>query len=249
MDDSHRDLHLRKAVFGLERYFFLVAFASYITSTDVSPNLQYSEWLQSRAELRNMVERMRKPANSSWIFKPVADLSGGTHLLILCLMAAEIQNDSAFSWRSSAGSGNALGPDTFSRCEARGSRSNRRRVCCSASSNTSRNHIASGDDPKSTSSARLVECFAYAVRAILEQKDIWRDAVEDGPHDASIRGALNFRQIRDTDIYALSQPTDSGIVGVLGQVNSNARDGQSHRTTWVNLREEASQKCPGSVQD
>jgi hypothetical protein len=36
--------------------------------------LHYSEWLQTRAELRNMVSRMRKPQHSTWIFGPVTDL-------------------------------------------------------------------------------------------------------------------------------------------------------------------------------
>jgi hypothetical protein len=48
MDDQSRNLHLKKATAGLERYFFLVAFASFIASTDRQPNLRYSEWLDVR---------------------------------------------------------------------------------------------------------------------------------------------------------------------------------------------------------
>lgn len=74
-DTEDRDVRLAKAVSGLERYFFLVAFASYVTSTNLAADLPYSRWLMGRAELRNMVERLRKPAHSAWIFKPVSDLS------------------------------------------------------------------------------------------------------------------------------------------------------------------------------
>ena len=45
MDEQHRSLHLNKTLAGLERYFFLVAFASYIAETDIKPGLKYSEWL------------------------------------------------------------------------------------------------------------------------------------------------------------------------------------------------------------
>ena len=48
MDDQSRNLNLKKATAGLERYFFLVAFASFIASTDRKPNLRYSEWLDVR---------------------------------------------------------------------------------------------------------------------------------------------------------------------------------------------------------
>lgn len=45
-DDAHRELHLRKALAGLERYFFLVAFASFIAETDVRADKTYSQWLE-----------------------------------------------------------------------------------------------------------------------------------------------------------------------------------------------------------
>ena len=48
MDEKHYNLHLQKALAGLERYFFLVAFASYIAETDIKPGLKYSDWLLVR---------------------------------------------------------------------------------------------------------------------------------------------------------------------------------------------------------
>jgi hypothetical protein len=96
MDEENRDLHYRKGAAGLERYFFLIAFASFIAETENKPDMKYSTWLgvssdcfigcagdsltfcfgcQARAELRNMVGKMRKPHKTTWIFGPVADLS------------------------------------------------------------------------------------------------------------------------------------------------------------------------------
>lgn len=69
------------------------------------------------------------------------------------------------------------------------------------------------------------------------QKDIWRDAAEDS-HPSKIRGAINFRQIEGTEIYALSQPTESGMTGVLDTVNHGKTESQDNRVTWINLREE-----------
>lgn len=74
MDETKRDDHLKRALAGLERYFFLIAFASYVAETNLKGELRYSEWLQGRAELRNMVSRMRKPQHSTWIFGPLTDL-------------------------------------------------------------------------------------------------------------------------------------------------------------------------------
>ena len=74
MDEIKRSDHLKRALSGLERYFFLIAFAGYVAETDLKSNMQYSEWLQTRAELRNMVSRMRKPQHSTWIFGPLTDL-------------------------------------------------------------------------------------------------------------------------------------------------------------------------------
>lgn len=75
MDEYKRDDHLKRALAGLERYFFLIAFASYAAETDLKSHIQYSDWLQTRAELRNMVGRMRKPQHSTWVFGPLTDLS------------------------------------------------------------------------------------------------------------------------------------------------------------------------------
>jgi hypothetical protein len=70
------------------------------------------------------------------------------------------------------------------------------------------------------------------------QKDIWRDALEDGHDSKAIRGALNYRRIPNTRVYALSQPTDSGIVGVLDSVDADKADRTDEPVTWINLREE-----------
>lgn len=48
MDEENRDLHYRKGAAGLERYFFLIAFASFIAETQDAPDMKYSKWLEVR---------------------------------------------------------------------------------------------------------------------------------------------------------------------------------------------------------
>lgn len=69
------------------------------------------------------------------------------------------------------------------------------------------------------------------------KKDIWRNADEGAHPDKQIKGTLNFRRIPGTNTYALSQPTERGILGVLDEVAREERTTED-RVTWVNLREE-----------
>lgn len=46
MDEGNRDLHYKKGAAGLERYFFLIAFASFIAETESQPDMKYSVWLK-----------------------------------------------------------------------------------------------------------------------------------------------------------------------------------------------------------
>ncbi|KAJ3193150.1 hypothetical protein HK101_005337 [Irineochytrium annulatum] len=68
---------LEKAVGCLERYFFLLAFCSYINesvgsgvNTDV-----FSEWLRARAEIWRTLESFRRKGPKLNLFRPVEDLS------------------------------------------------------------------------------------------------------------------------------------------------------------------------------
>jgi len=55
MDEENRDLHYRKGAAGLERYFFLIAFASFIAETQDTPHMKYSKWLEVSHILRNKI--------------------------------------------------------------------------------------------------------------------------------------------------------------------------------------------------
>jgi hypothetical protein len=68
----------------------------------------------------------------------------------------------------------------------------------------------------------------------LLKSDQWLRESQD--IDTEIRGAVNFRQIPGTNIYALGQPSLEAIDDVLAKVRDNHPN--ALRTVWITLREE-----------
>lgn len=67
---------LMKALRSLERYYFLVAFASYVNASQTAIfGHRFSVWLQNRAEIWSGVKRIRSRSMPLYVFDPVADLS------------------------------------------------------------------------------------------------------------------------------------------------------------------------------
>lgn len=69
--------HLNRAVRALEKYFFLVSFASYVSSIEqVSmPGYSFATWLNRRSEIWNTIQRIRTKGKQLYLFDPIADLS------------------------------------------------------------------------------------------------------------------------------------------------------------------------------
>lgn len=64
------------------------------------------------------------------------------------------------------------------------------------------------------------------------KSDQWHH--EASAEDLAISGAMNFRRVEGTSVFALSQPTQDGIQRVLGKLGE---DGSlSGKVTWINLR-------------
>ncbi|CAO1617411.1 unnamed protein product [Parajaminaea phylloscopi] len=70
-------LHLDKAVRALEKYFFLVSFASYVNGLEQAdmPDCSFATWLDQRSEIWNTIQRIRSKGKQLYLFDPVADLS------------------------------------------------------------------------------------------------------------------------------------------------------------------------------
>lgn len=55
----------------------------------------------------------------------------------------------------------------------------------------------------------------------------------------NVRGAINYRRVPHSSLYALSQPTQAGIAGVLQGVKKDmVHKGVAKKIVWINLREE-----------
>lgn len=70
--------HLEKAIRALEKYFFLLAFSSYVSgigSDADAPEHSFAHWLTTRSEIWNTIQRIRSKGKQLYLFDPVADLS------------------------------------------------------------------------------------------------------------------------------------------------------------------------------
>lgn len=68
----------------------------------------------------------------------------------------------------------------------------------------------------------------------LLKRDLW--VANTAQSSDGIRGAIGFRQVRGTNIYATGQPTEDAITNILGIVKERSPDITS--VVWVCLREE-----------
>ncbi|KAK4050677.1 hypothetical protein OIV83_003403 [Microbotryomycetes sp. JL201] len=76
LNSTSSEDHRSRALGALERYFFLVAFSSFVAESDSTFSTSFSTWLESRVEIGRMIARMRKEGKGHfYIFAPVQDLS------------------------------------------------------------------------------------------------------------------------------------------------------------------------------
>ncbi|PWY97867.1 hypothetical protein BCV70DRAFT_202357 [Testicularia cyperi] len=81
LDEAQSTLHLEKAAKSLEKYFFLVAFASYVNASKTATfQHRFASWLKNRAEIWRGIQLIRSKGRRLYFFDPVGDLrilSGG----------------------------------------------------------------------------------------------------------------------------------------------------------------------------
>ncbi|KJA26349.1 hypothetical protein HYPSUDRAFT_36651 [Hypholoma sublateritium FD-334 SS-4] len=193
VDEAKGEDFLNKATKSLEKYFFMIAFASFVEHSDQNFSQSFSDWLSARTEIWTQIKFLRKQYGSVLnVFAPVNDLSS--------------LSKSSFSSRS-------LLPGKKNEVAIAGGQ-------------------ISGDEysdyvVKNRSGIILRE-------STLLKSDQWR--AESHHVENGVRGAINFRQIPDTDIYALGQPTIEAIDEVVQRVNE--AHPQASKAIWITLREE-----------
>ncbi|KAJ6610725.1 inositol hexakisphosphate-domain-containing protein [Mycena sp. CBHHK59/15] len=184
MDEAKGEDFLNKAVKALEKYFFVIAFASYVDSTDDFCQ-SFSDWLKIKFLRKSYGSRLN-------VFAPINDLSSlsKSNWEDRSLVPGK-KNDVAIA------GGQILG-DEYS------------------------THVV-----KNRSGIILRE-------GTLLKSDQW---LRESHHvDHGVRGAINFRQVPATNIYALGQPTLGAINEVITRIK-NAHP-SARRIIWITLREE-----------
>ncbi|KAF9223711.1 hypothetical protein BS17DRAFT_802243 [Gyrodon lividus] len=191
-DETKRDEILVEAGRSLEKYFFMIAFASYVDSV---PDFRqtFSDWLKTRTEIWNQVMFLRKSRGSRLnLFAPVNDLS------LLSRSGAEDKSLVAGQKNDVEIAGGQLLGDEYSE------------------------HFV-----KNRSGIILRE-------STLLKSDQWLSESYRVLH--SVRGAINFRNIPGTNIYASGQPTESAVNKVVQLVKEDHPN--ANKVVWVTLREE-----------
>ncbi|KAG2117755.1 inositol hexakisphosphate-domain-containing protein [Suillus clintonianus] len=191
-DESKQEDHLSKARGALEKYFFMITFASYVDSVE-DFEITFSDWLKARTEIWNQVMFLRKIYGSRLnIFAPVNDLS------LLSRSGTEDKSLVAGQKNDVEIAGGQLLGDEYS------------------------DHVV-----KNRSGIILRE-------STLLKSDQWLS--ESHRVSDSVRGAINFRNIPGTNIYASGQPTESAVDEVVHRVKEAHPD--VNKVVWVTLREE-----------
>ncbi|KAK2460946.1 hypothetical protein APHAL10511_007416 [Amanita phalloides] len=193
MEEDQGNKFIQKARKALEKYFFIIAFASYVDASDISFRQTFSDWLKTRTEIWSQVIFLRKGGEYKLnVFAPVTDLSS--------LSKSSTEERAIVPGRKNdlaINGGQVLG-DEYS------------------------DHVV-----RNRSGIILRE-------STLLKSDQWlREShyVADG-----LRGAINFRRVPNTNIYALGQPTIEAIDEVVRRIK--ASHPSSQQITWVTLREE-----------
>ncbi|KAF8199666.1 inositol hexakisphosphate-domain-containing protein [Pholiota molesta] len=193
MDEAKGEDFLNKATKSLEKYFFMIAFASFVENSDENFSQSFSDWLMARTEIWTQIKFLRKHYGSRLnVFAPVNDLTSlsKTSFTNRALLPGK-KNDVAIA------GGQILG-DEYS------------------------DYVV-----KNRSGIILRE-------STLLKSDQWR--AESHHVENGVRGAINFRQIPDTDIYALGQPTIEAIDEVVRRVHEAHPN--ASKVVWITLREE-----------
>ncbi|KAG2049290.1 hypothetical protein BDR06DRAFT_961637 [Suillus hirtellus] len=191
-DESKREDLLSKARRALEKYFFMITFASYVDSVK-DFEITFSDWLKARTEIWNQVMFLRKIYGSRLnIFAPVNDLS------LLSRSGTEDKSLVAGQKNDVEIAGGQLLGDEYS------------------------DHVV-----KNRSGIILRD-------STLLKSDQWLS--ESHRVSDSVRGAINFRNIPGTNIYASGQPTESAVDEVVHRIKVAHPD--ANKVVWVTLREE-----------
>lgn len=224
--ESKSNSPIVRAAVALQRYFSLLCFTCYINeSPDTKFEQTFSSWLRNRNVVWTMLTSLRKKSPKLYLFRPVEDL----HM--------SVTNGSFFS----ASHRRNYGPGMFDMVNSVGS----------VSTELEEIILKSRTGVVLTSQTILKIDFWTARNQRLDEEENNQleklptpgnlDIVDETmcqrlqPHHVFlVQGGSNFRRIKSTHIYGISQPTIDGLRTVIRKLMAD----KNERIQWINLREE-----------
>ncbi|KAI8377229.1 inositol hexakisphosphate-domain-containing protein [Choanephora cucurbitarum] len=224
--------YLRKALDGLQRYFFLLCFTAYVNE---SPNTKFetrfSSWVRARTEIWAMLQNMRRKGPRPYFFRPIEDL----HLINPATTHGQKFANNALSKRTGH---HALTQGMFNMTGA-GSQPNLDiTIEMEEFALNSRTGVV-------LSSQTILKVdfwhFGYLTDSLDESSEEettlqQQQHVSERHHAFVIDGASNFRRIENTHVYGVAQPTVNGLRQVIRNLLQDRP--KNERILWINLREE-----------
>ncbi|KIR34499.1 hypothetical protein I352_02746 [Cryptococcus deuterogattii MMRL2647] len=214
MEDKKRQSHLEKALRSLEQYFDLIVFAAYVDEENAgTTGVSFSTFLKSRPEIWNQIKVLRRSGgNRLFVFAPVNDLS-------IISRSSEMDDKLDIHREVDLQGGKVLGDEWAEHVV------------------THRNGIMLRANTLLVSYKRLCrQRYGWPTRLtmMLQKSDLW--LTESASSNEGVRGAIGFRQIKGSTIYATGQPTQDAISTILSTVHERWPNIES--VIWVCLREE-----------
>ncbi|OBZ84318.1 Paladin [Choanephora cucurbitarum] len=230
---------IAKAGAGIQRYFSLLCFASYINeSPDTTFSTKFSDWLKSRTEIWTMLQSIRRKSPKLYLFRPVDDL----HRLA---NHTGIYSASFHCHHRTLG----FGPGMFDMIGAGNQ-------VGSVAPELEEFILKSRTGVVLTSQTILKIDFWSAASQLdvdehnqLQKLPTPGDTNSDEDNNNSmeykrpqrhhvflVEGGSNFRRIKHTHVYGIAQPTVDGLRTVIRRLLTDQPKNEQIR--WINLREE-----------
>ncbi|THU84968.1 hypothetical protein K435DRAFT_783557 [Dendrothele bispora CBS 962.96] len=242
------EANLTRAGKALEKYFFMIAFASYVETSDEQFSQSFSEWLMARPEIWNQIQYLRKSISSPLptglsahggnyanptriqkklnLFTPVHDLSALSASQSSLMRKMALVPGKSNDW---AVRGEEVSGEEYEGWVVK----NRRGVVLRESTLLKSDQwfrarfVPSPPSPQSPSTP--IPLSPPSLHHT--DSDMTKMLMLN-----SVRGATNFRKNPNTNIYALGQPTIEAVDEVVTRIldeNPGAK-----RVLWITLREE-----------
>ncbi|KAI8579918.1 hypothetical protein K450DRAFT_187884 [Umbelopsis ramanniana AG] len=231
--DPNNNEYLAKALAGLERYFFLLIFTSYINeSEDTGFAMRFSDWVKGRSEIWSMMQKLRRKGPQLYLFRPVEDLSA---------LGNGRDNRSRANNSSSFGHNTGMFGMTDQN-ESRVAGEVEGYALKARSGSVLTSHTILKVDFWQSQWVPQEEQHQSALFSPMASPNVQLDGfierhqLATGYDGFMIEGASNFRRIPHTAVHAVAQPTIEGLKVLLRKMRRDR--GQGETILWINLREE-----------